>query len=127
MGGQHNNNTQSNAHHYKRGNFYVSRGRGHGQGRGCFNNNYPCLANPFPTLYSKQAPVSTSPEALSTVTNTDNSNTRYEQTNVLKHYKINPKEVRTIADGYTTMLLTVNQFILMRYIAVIQLLMQYQI
>ena len=89
MGGQH-NNTQSNAHHYKGGNFYVSRGCGHGQGCGCFNNNYPCLTNPFPTLYIEQAPESTSPEALSTVTNTNNSKKSNKQTYVLKHFKNQP-------------------------------------
>ena len=89
MGGQH-NNTQSNAHHYKGGNFYASRGCRRGQGHGHFNNNYPCLTNTFPTLYIKQTPESTSPEALSTVTNTDNSNTSNKQTYVLKHFKNQP-------------------------------------
>ena len=89
MVGQH-NNSQSNAHHYKGGNFYVSRGHGRVQGCGCFNNNYPCLTNPFPTLYIEQAPESTSPEALSTVTNTDNSNKSNKQTYVLKHFKNQP-------------------------------------
>ena len=94
MGGQH-NNTQSNEHHYKRDNFYASRGHRHGQGqgRGRFNNYYHCLTNPFPTLYIKQAPASTSPEALSTVKNTGNSNTSNKQTYVLKYLKINPKVV----------------------------------
>ena len=39
--------------------------------------------------------------------------------------KINPIEVRIIADGYTAMLSTVNQFILMGYFAVNHLLMQH--
>ena len=89
MVGQH-NNSQSNAHHYKGGNFYVSRGHGRVQGCGCFNNNYPCLTNPFPTLYIEQTPESTSPEALSTVTNTNNSNKSNKQTYVLKHFKNQP-------------------------------------
>ena len=89
MGGQH-NNTQSNELHYKLGNFYVSRGCGRGQGCGHFNNNYPCLPNPFPTLYIEQAPASTYLEALSTVTNTYNSNTSNKQTHVLKPFKNQP-------------------------------------
>ena len=89
MGGQH-NNTQSNAHHYKGGNLYVSRGCGCGQGCGHFNNNYPRLPNPFPTLYIEQAPGNRLLNALSTVMNTDNSNKSNEQTYVLKHFKNQP-------------------------------------
>ena len=47
--------------------------------RECVNYNYPCLTNPFLTFYMEQAPESTSPEALSTVMNTDNSNKSNKQ------------------------------------------------
>ena len=95
------------------------------QGCGCFNNNYPCLTNPFSILYIKQASASTSPEALSTVTNTDNLNKSNKQTYVLKHFKKSPNRGEKIEKSYTTMSSTVNQFILMRYFAVNQPLMQY--
>ena len=50
-------------------------------------------------IITKEAIESTSLEALSTVTNTDNLNKSNEQTYVLKHLKINPIEVRKIAQS----------------------------
>ena len=82
--GQH-DNTRHNAHHYSHASNYVSRGRGHGQGR--HSNNVPLLTNPFPTLYIEQAPANTPLDALSTVTNTDNSASGNNQAYILKHIK----------------------------------------
>ena len=66
-----------------------------------------CLPNALPILYIEQAPTNTPPDALSIVTNTSNSNTSHIQTYVLKPFK-KPIEVRKIANGYTTMSLTMK-------------------
>ena len=86
MEDQH-DNTQNNVNHYGHGHFYVARGQGPGQGRGHYNNNAPPLPNPFPTLYIKQAPTNAPPDALSTVTTTNNSTIGNNQTYFLKHIK----------------------------------------
>ena len=86
LDGQH-DNTRHNVNHYSRGCYYMSRGRGHGQGLGHHSNNVPLLTNPFPTLYIEQAPANTPLDALSTVTNTNNSATCNNQAYILKHIK----------------------------------------
>ena len=75
-----NNKIQHNKKHGQ-GYFYLTRGRG----RGCHFYNAPCLPNPFPTLYIKQASTNTPTDALSMVTNTDNSNMSNKQTYMVKH------------------------------------------
>ena len=82
-------NTWHNAYHYSQGSSYVSRGRGRGQGhgRGNYSNNVHLLTNPFPTLYIEQAPANTQLDALSTVTNTNNSASGNNQAYILKQIK----------------------------------------
>ena len=70
--------------------YYSTRGRGYGRGRGCNYNNMPRLTNLLPTLYIKQAPMNVPTDALSTVTNTDNS-TVGNPTYVVKHITQKPK------------------------------------
>ena len=86
LDGQH-DNTRHNAHHYSRGSYYMSRGRGCGLGQGRHSNNVPLLTNPFPTLYIEQAPANTPLDALSTVTNTNNSASGNNQAHILKQIK----------------------------------------
>ena len=120
LDGQH-DNTQHNVNHYEHDSSYVSRGQGCGQG--CYTINVPLLTNPFPTLYIEQAPANTPPDALSTVTNTNNSASGNNQAYILKLIK-KPKRGGKIADGYMMMLSTAKQSILMIYITVKQPLMQ---
>ena len=80
-------NIQHNVNHYGRGNYYVSRNQGHGQEHGHYTNNAPCLPNPYPTLYIKQAPSNEPLDALYMVTNTDNSAAGNNQACILKQIK----------------------------------------
>ena len=86
--GQDNSTQHDNIH--VRSQYYSTRGRGYGRGRGRNYNNTPQLTNPFPTLYIEQVPTNAPIDALSTVTNTDNS-TVGNPTYVVQHITQKPK------------------------------------
>ena len=79
------NNKIQHERNHGQGYFYSTRGRGRRQGCERHFYNAPRLPNPFPTLYIEQAPTNTPTDALSMVTNTDNSNMSNKQTYMVKH------------------------------------------
>ena len=88
LNGQDNSTWHDNSHSWSQ--YYSTTGQEYGRGHGRNDNNAPQLTNPFPTLYIEQAPTNAPIDALSTVTNTDNS-TVGNPTYVVKHITQKPK------------------------------------
>ena len=89
MNGQDNSTQYDNSQSQSQ--YYSTRGQGYDRGCGHNYDDTPWLTNPFPTLYIEQAPSNAPTNALSTVTNTDNS-TVGSPTYVVKFITQKPKK-----------------------------------